>query len=167
MKALALDVSLTATGWASGLGRFGTIETGALRGVERLAFIAEWVERAGGKAEVAAIEGYAYAARATHAHSLGEAGGVVRLALHRLGVPVVEIAPALIKVYAAGKGNASKELVLVEAVKRLGYEGANNNEADALWLWALMQDALGAPVVTVPQAHRKALASVKIPRVKE
>lgn len=164
MRVLALDVSLTCSGWASRLDCYGTIEPGRLRGAERLAHLADWTAENGRRAHLAAIEQYAFSSRTAHAHALGEAGGVVRLELHRAGVPFVEVAPALVKLYAAGKGNASKEAVLVSAVRRLGYEGENNNEADALWLLALVLDAVGEPIVTVPAQHRKAVASIRLPK---
>lgn len=167
MRVLALDVSLTRTGWASALDRCGVIDTAKLRGAERLAALADTVTAYAERADLAVIEGYSFASRNSQAHSLGEAGGVVRLALHRLGVPFVEVAPTLLKVYAAGTGKAGKELVLVEAVKRLGYSGSDNNEADALWLWALAVDAYGSPAVTVPKVHRRALDSVRWPKIGE
>jgi crossover junction endodeoxyribonuclease RuvC len=165
VNVLALDVSLTRTGWASAPDRCGVIDTGKLRGVERLAVLADTVREYAQRADLVVIEGYAFASRNSQAHALGEAGGVVRLELHRLSVPVVEVPPKVLKVYAAGVGNASKEQVLVQAVKRLGYEGSDNNEADALWLWALAVDAYGHPSVAVPKTHRRALPSVRWPKV--
>jgi hypothetical protein len=65
--------------------------------------------------------------------------------------------------YATGKGNASKEAVLAEAVRRFNYQGNDNNEADALVLWCLAQDAAGTPAVVVPATHRRVLTSVEWP----
>jgi 3-oxoacyl-ACP reductase-like protein len=38
------------------------------------------------------------------------------------------------KKFATGTGNASKDEVLVAAVKKLGYQGFSKDQADALWL---------------------------------
>lgn len=38
-----------------------------------------------------------------------------------------------IKKYATGKGNAGKPAMIAAAQKKLGYQGENDNEADALW----------------------------------
>jgi len=47
-----------------------------------------------------------------------------------------------IKKYATGNGNANKELMIEYAFKKLGYEGYDNNEADALWLLMLSKHDL-------------------------
>ena len=42
-----------------------------------------------------------------------------------------------IKTHATGKGNANKAQVIEAARERLGYQGNDDNEADALWLLSL------------------------------
>lgn len=42
-----------------------------------------------------------------------------------------------IKKYATGKGNAGKPMMIKAAQEKLGYEGNDDNEADALWLLEL------------------------------
>ena len=39
-----------------------------------------------------------------------------------------------IKKFATGKGNSGKPVMILAARQKLGYTGANDNEADALWL---------------------------------
>ena len=39
-----------------------------------------------------------------------------------------------IKKHATGKGNASKPMMIEAARNKLGYTGADDNEADALWI---------------------------------
>lgn len=68
---------------------------------------------------------------------LGMALGAVLLALTEVGLPyltAVLVAPKVRAKYATGTGNAGKEEVQASAIRRLGYPGHNNNEADALWL---------------------------------
>jgi len=48
-----------------------------------------------------------------------------------------------IKKFATGKGNSNKEAMVKAAQEKLGYEGDNDNEADALWILALTMDELG------------------------
>jgi hypothetical protein len=109
--------------------------------------------------DLVVIEGYSYGSP-NAAHPVGEMGGVVRLALWESGLPFEIVSPATIKAFACGKGNASKDDVLLAAVRRLGYEGGSKDEADALWLYALTMHALGAPIVTVPAAHMKSLKAL-------
>lgn len=42
-----------------------------------------------------------------------------------------------VKKFATGKGNASKDQMILAAKEKLGYTGDNHNEADALWIWTL------------------------------
>jgi len=166
---LALDFSLTATGWADPDG-CGVLRppAGADRDVERLRWIRDQVMELAAGADLVVIEGYSYASRGRAIVALGELGGVVRLALHEAGVSVVEIPPASRAKFATGKGNASKDQVLVEAVRRLGYAGHSSDEADALWLLAMAADQYDLPgKMMMPQVNRTALAGVQWPQVGE
>lgn len=173
MRIVSLDLSLTRTGWATSAGACGVLTPpkGRDRDMARLAWIRDEVValvRPGllDDADLVVIEGYSFgqARGSSNNHALGELGGVVRLTLHEIGVPYVDVPPASLKKYATGKGNAGKELVLVEAVKRLGYQGSDNNEADACWLVAMAQDQYCRRVI-VPKSHREALAKVKWPAI--
>lgn len=163
---IGLDLSLTMTGVATAAGSFA-IRCGNERGMARLATVRNrviGVVSRNGRADLVVIEGYSMgtARQSSHAHGLGELGGVVRLVLWEAGVPYVDVPPACLKKYATGAGNARKEAVLIAAVRR-GAEVQDNNEADAWWLRAMGMDALGSPVVVVPQLHRKALTTVAWP----
>ena len=156
MNLIAYDLSLTCTGWAT------PTQTGTLvppesvgKGVERLQWIRDKVT----------IEGYAFG-RANRAAALGELGGVVRLALHEAEIRYVVLSPSTIKKLATGKGNAAKPAVLVEAVKRLGYDGSDDNESDAMWLLeAALQHYEFPERVQLPKAHLVALAVVQWPEI--
>lgn len=153
---VGLDLSLTATGVATPSGPC-LVTPGKRRGMERLQYIRERVLSLAGGAELVVIEGYSYHSRSSRAHKLGELGGVVRLALWEEGIPYLDVPPSSLKRFATGSGNASKGLVLVEAVKRLGYPGADDNEADALWLREIGRHILGQDTVPLPKAHLTAL----------
>ena len=47
-----------------------------------------------------------------------------------------------VKKFATGKGNAGKPLMISSAKEKLGYEGNDDNEADALWILELTKHSL-------------------------
>lgn len=163
MTVIGLDLSLSRTGIAEHDGTARVVK-GKGDGVPRLLAIEKEVLAAVWRSPtkaLAVIEGYTYAT--THAaHVLGELGGVIRVALWRDDVRYVVIAPGTLKKYATGKGNAGKIEVIQAAGKRLGYEGHDDNEADALWLRAIGLELLGTPEVVMPLSHREALAKVAL-----
>lgn len=158
MNVLGLDLSLTSTGYAIDrptqlhVGRL----TNNLTGPERLNWIAHEVVALAEQADLTAIEGYAFA-RPNQAHQVGELGGTVRLELWRRNLPYVEVPPSTVKKYATGRGNADKETVLAECIRRLGYMGSSTDEADALWVRAVVLEAAGCPPVEMPQGHVEAI----------
>lgn len=172
---VAFDLSLTSTGVAdrNGTRRIKPKTTGPARLAEiRDAVLAEChhhvtldvqircvVEGCPTKPDLVVIEGYSYAS-GNKAHDVGEMGGVVRLALYEAGIAYHVVSPATIKMAATGKGNASKDDVLLAAVRRLGYDGNNKDEADALWLYRLTLHALGGTPLDVPKTHLRALAAL-------
>lgn len=164
---LALDLSLTATGWARTLSSGPGTEAGVIRskqrGVARLQEILNQVHELAKPADLVCIEGYAFD-RPNQAHQIGELGGIVRLALYQLRKPVAIVPPSCLKKVASGKGNAPKELVLAEAIKRLRYDGFDHNVADARWLLAMAQIRYGLPgAPELPQGHLEGMAKVPWP----
>jgi crossover junction endodeoxyribonuclease RuvC len=158
---VAFDLSLTSTGVADrdGTRRICPKSTGVERLVEIRDAVIRTCYRHILKHDLVVIEGYSYAS-GNKAHDIGELGGVVRLALHEAGIRYEVVPPASLKLYACGVGNASKDDVLLAAVRRLGYEGKSKDEADAYWLYALAMHALGEPIVDVPKAHLRALKAL-------
>ena len=171
---VAFDLSLTSTGVADRKGTRRIVPKST--GVERLAEARNavlWATHGFVDAPVwpgcpqwcvhhpdlVVIEGYSYAS-GNKAHDVGELGGVVRLALHEAGIRFEVVAPKTIKTYACNNGGASKDDMLLAAVRRLGYEGNSKDEADALWLYALAMHALGEPIVSVPATHLRALKAL-------
>lgn len=166
MRILALDLSLTATGWAHHGWDYGA-ETGPgkLRGVERLAAWYEWLDHMieDVRPDVAVIEGYAMGARGRAIFGVGEWGGVARLRLHLDGILIVEVAPATIKKYATGRGNATKPDMRMELFKRTGFDIPDDNTVDAVWLYLLARQASGDPVYTMPAVNVAAVDKVDWP----
>ena len=176
VKITALDLSLSSTGWArtpvapqgspapSPRPRCGVVSppSSVGKGVVRLAWLRDAVlDRVDGT-DLVVIEGYSFHSRGRGTIARAELGGVFRLALHDRGIPWVEVSPSSLKRYATGKGNAPKEAVLASAIRRLGYPGHLDDEADALWLLAMAQDHYGLPgAPAMPKSHRKALEGVR------
>lgn len=175
MNILALDLSLTSTGYALPDGTPGTLKPRIrpdgrfidLTGPARLSWIRDEILglEHDNQADLVAIEGYSFNSRASQAHSLGELGGVVRCALHDADIPWIALAPTTVKKYATGSGSADKLDVILAARDRLGYRGKSNDEADALWIRAAVADAAGHPVATVPATHRNAITDKTLVKV--
>jgi crossover junction endodeoxyribonuclease RuvC len=181
MKFVGLDLSLTASGIAlvdttPPERHVDVIKMPArYRGADRLHRILVDIARRVSKwaPDLVLIEGYAFG-RHNRAHQLGELGGVVRLWLYEKRIPYLEIPPSKLKGYAAGRGNASKDEVFGETIRRLGYQGHDNNEADALWLATMALDHYAGAAVQLdrdgdlvptdlPKVHRKWLTDVPWP----
>lgn len=183
MVMLGLDLSLSSSGWALPPAEpDGPVLTGTLRpaasstGAARLSWLAGQVGLlvsgehpaltggpSGRRVSSVVLEGYSFGSKGRATFSVGELGGAVRVLLFDAGVPFVEVSPAVLKKFATGSGQASKDEVLLAAARRAGglFVGMSNDEADAFWL---LQAGLigtgGSAVVDVPAAHRAALSQV-------
>lgn len=90
--------------------------------------------------DVVAIERLFFATNALTAIAVGQAIGVIKLAIHRHNVPVFDYAPMQVKLYVGGSGKADKKqmklmikkLLKVKAVK--GKKSHFDDTADALAL---------------------------------
>ena len=160
-RVLGLDLSLTATGYAYNDEVVGVIRSRA-NGMRRLAEIREAVLEVAFEADVVVLEGYGFASQ--KAVVQGELGGVVRLALYDRRTPFVEVAPSLVKKYATGRGNADKDQVLAAAIRRFGFEGDNNNAADA-WILRAMGLAAYSSWGPATQFQHEAIARVDWPKL--
>ncbi|MGW3400758.1 hypothetical protein [Streptomyces zhihengii] len=82
-------------------------------------------------------------------------------------VPVALMAPNARALYATGKGNAPKTLVVDSIARRFpawATEG-NDNAADAVALMAAGRDWLGHPITDLPKTHRAALDKATWPEL--
>jgi crossover junction endodeoxyribonuclease RuvC len=165
LRIVAFDLSLSCSGFSDG-NRVGTLvpPKGQDRGIERLDWIRQAVMLKADGADIVAVEGYSFASQASHAHSLGELGGIVRWNLWARKIPFVVIPPSNLKQFATGKGNAKKEEVLAAAIRALGYLGHSNDEADAIWLWHMAAARYGQSVLmTLTGPREKALSKIEWP----
>jgi len=138
MNTVGLDLSLTSTGY-SVLGETGSINGTKLRGPERLIVIREKVRSLIEPlaSPVVAIEGYSFGSKNSQAHATGELGGVVRVLLHELNVPYVEIPPTCRSKFATGKGNAGKSEVVSAISAKTGIIWTGSGADDMCDAWIL------------------------------
>jgi Holliday junction resolvasome RuvABC endonuclease subunit len=78
---------------------------------------------------VAFVEGYGFASQM--AHSLGEGGGAVKLAIWLSGIDMYIVPPNLLKKFASGDGTASKGTMLKDVLDRWKFNTNDDNVADA------------------------------------
>lgn len=165
---IGLDLSLACTGVASSRSWADTIKPPPkLRGHDRMANLIQTVRDHTRAADLVVVEGPSYgnqgAQRQAGHHERAGLWWLVTHDLWRREVPFVVASPATVKKYACGRGNASKDEVLVAVCRRFDWFAGNNDAADAVVLAALGADHLGVPMVTMPQTHRAALSGVEWP----
>lgn len=147
---LGVDPSLSSTGLACYDGKLETIKTKAEWGDRRLihlhAGIYDEVGRIGGEAwpVLAILEDLPV--NAMSAGKTGQAQGVIRLVLADEDVLVLSIAPATLKKFATGKGNANKAQMRERFQADTGTDNKDDNQVDAYYLrqygLAIMASAL-------------------------
>jgi Holliday junction resolvasome RuvABC endonuclease subunit len=176
VNVVGLDLSLTATGVAWPDGTTETITTTPRDTLpDRLRYIrASIVEHLRDLIflgpTVAVVEDLPYTRNQAGAQ-LGMVHGIMRVALDDLrrqnvvaGIALVP--PATLKKYATGRGNANKAELLGAAIRRLRYEGHDDNQVDAIWLRQMGLDHYAPGMAALmPVAHRDAARAVDWPRV--
>lgn len=149
---VGIDPSLTSPGLAilesdgSLRGTF-SLATKTLRGGARLEAIYKWALgllpdcTSGAETGRAVIEGYAIKAN-NRPFDLGEAGGVLRLALTIRGIPYEVAPPATVKKFITGNGQATKEQVAAAIKRNWGFSFVQEDEADAYGMAQLARSLL-------------------------
>jgi Holliday junction resolvasome RuvABC endonuclease subunit len=111
------------------------------------------------------LEGYAYGvSRGNSAISMGELGGIVRYVLYQMGAPVVIIPPAKLKKFVTGRGNANKEIVMLEAYKRFAIDAPTTDEVEATALAIMAAVGVYDLKVDLPKKNLEALDDVEFTR---
>ncbi len=173
-RVLGLDLSLTSTGIARI--ENGSIDVGVLKSANQGPAVTDQRTRLCGitKAiwnfmgttthapDMVVIEGPSYGSKGAGTWDRAGLWWLVIDGLVSNGIPVAIAPPSCRARYATGKGNADKDLVLAETVRRFD-RVLRNDEADALILAAMGCDHLGSPLVTMPAAHRTGLDKVAWP----
>lgn len=174
LRIVGLDLSLTATGvaiLAADQARAMTIRSkgkaddGLLSRALRLHNLSLDILHVALTADVVIIEQPAYGQTGGSHH---DRSGLWWLVMDGLTTDVdgerfAEATPQAVKMYATGKGNASKSEVLAAVIKRYpAADVANDNEADALVLAAIGARLAGKPIEeSLPVANLRAMDKVR------
>ena len=147
MKTVGIDPATT-TGMAlvgNGGDRGKTVHVPKLRGFLRLQLIANEISETllVWEPEFVAIEDYAYVKNVDAFITLVEVGTVIRMTMKELGVPWVDVPPAVLKRWTTGKGNAKKDEMVVAVKKRWQFASHSHDIVDAIALAQMAQ--LGWP----------------------
>lgn len=165
LTVIGLDVSLTCTGVA-GAGWTDRIRT-KLRGDERLAYLENTIADFIRPADLVAMEGPSYGHSGPRFHEdLAGLRVLVRRYCHRHQIPYALIPPNNLKLYTAGRGNATKGEVHAAVADRYGVhtDGPGRyDEADAYGALAAAHDWLGLRLADVPERNATALAGCQWP----
>lgn len=148
MKVVGLDPSLRSTGvaeWVDGdtethrVITSGTSRDSLKERCSRIRFISEQVADIAAGADMVVMEAPAYAARSANTVLLNGLWWLMAEALQREGIPTATAAPATLKKFATGRGNANKDEVMLSVVKKWGsaWDVTNNDVADAVALCAM------------------------------
>lgn len=136
------------------------------RGVQRLADIRNFLNTKftefqweGWTVKDIAMEGTVLASQS--ALVLGELSATVKLTLWDKSILPLQIPPMTLKKYAAGKGNAKKQEMLLQIYKRWGVEFNDDNAADA---YALARLASGSAIDAV---ERETQEKIKDPKYRD
>ncbi len=136
---VGLDLSLTSTGWAVGdeTGTFQSKKKDPERMIEIKSNIV--VELSPYETPVVVMEGFSFGSRQTHAHALGGLGWIVRAELYERDIPYIVVPPTVLKKYATGKGNASKNEVVSSVSAKTGIVWSGSGSDDRCDAWVLCQ----------------------------
>lgn len=174
LNVIGIDLSLTSTGIASSQGWVKRVQSKGHKGAtlterfERLIDltfeITEPVMHAQ-PVDLVVIEAPAFSRVGGSNHDRSGLWWMVMRRFYRsTAIPVVEVPPSCRAKYATGKGNAGKDAVLAETVRRYPDFDINGNDvADAVVLMAMGCAAFGRPLVDLPKTHMAALAAVAWP----
>ncbi|WP_341855878.1 hypothetical protein [Brachybacterium sp. GPGPB12] len=124
---------------------------------ERMEQISSNVLEAVAGADIVGIEAPAYGMR--NAGKMHDRSGLwwrIVGALEDRGIPVVEVSPTSRMMYATGKGNAGKDLVLVTAAATYRQaEITGNDVADAVVVAAMVSRLVGRPIERASPRRRR------------
>ncbi len=164
---MGLDLSLTSTGMAVLSDRHLVsyrIKSDRLRGLDRLKQVLDHIvlRVSDVSPKGVALEGYSFGSKNSHAHGLGELGGLVKMSLASMGVPVVIVPPKTMQKIITGTGNgAGKGPVMVALYKRFGIEITQDDQADASALAVVAGIHFGGVSATLPKPNMDALSKVE------
>lgn len=163
---IGLDLSLTSTGMAYG---DATVSfQPKTKGMQRLQEIMRGVFDIARSLPdpFVVVEGYSFSSRNSHAHALGELGGVIRYHLWQAQVPYVDVPPTCRAKFATGKGNAGKAEVVSAVSARTGRTWIGKGAEDECDAWVLQEMGLAhfnIPRHQWPAANLSTLSTIEWP----
>ena len=170
---VGIDQSLTGTGLALLLNdkvilppeapRYHTTKIKpTVRGVHRLMYIEEVVNRwIPSDTDLVLMEGYAFAAHG-QAFGLGECGGIIKRCVHLKDKRLIVVAPGTLKKYVTGSGAAKKNVMLLQAYKKFGVSFDEDDECDAYCLARLGAEYLAVEAgATATKAFQETYKAVE------
>jgi crossover junction endodeoxyribonuclease RuvC len=142
MNVVGIDLSLTSTGVA--IMDTPLVITPLSKGISRLVDIRDTIMSLLSAVEepVVMVEGYSFASRNSHAHALGELGGVIRVALYEAGIRYADVPPTSRAKFATGRGNAGKSEVVSAVSARTGIIWSGKGADDMCDAWVLQEMGL-------------------------
>lgn len=112
------------------------------------------------------IEGFGYASQ--QAIQLGGIGWGIRMALHRRKFRYIEASPNAVKKFATGKGNASKEDMVLPLFKKWNFEHPSDNVRDA-YVLAQIARSINDLSLEIPKYQSDVIEAIlnPVPKVKK
>lgn len=140
MVVISFDLSLSSTGWCVSAGapppaiEWGVFTPPSKHDLTRIDYLARQCAECARPADLVVMEDFAFGSRDAYAREIAGLSYMVRHWLWKHNKPLVLVAPASLKKFATGKGNAEKSLVLKTVYQKWGSDCGNDNEADAVAL---------------------------------
>lgn len=164
VRVVGLDPSWTSFGIAYPDGHLGRVRTTpAIDDDMRLEVLTAAAVGAAVDADLAVIEGYSYGSKQAR-ERLGYLGETLRSKLRKIGTPYIDVAPTTLKMFATGRGNATKSEMRQAAHEILGIdEAVSHDEADAAWLREIGLVLTGQSKRLRPSKNAQAIADLELP----
>jgi crossover junction endodeoxyribonuclease RuvC len=165
----AIDLSLAHTGYCTSDGRSGVLEPpkGCI-GMPRLRWILDSVWNVTEGAELVVIESFVFSAKGSSFVDLANLGLLVRFTMWENERRYVDVNPGTLKVFATGDGHAKKPDMLAAAIKKLAWNGSNDdNVIDARWLLEMARAHYGGrtDAARLTAKQTQALAKIQWPQL--
>lgn len=182
MKVTGIDSSLTSAGvaqiaWRDSPNPMVTLDRVQSKGTKfdtiaqrsiRLRTMAGRITGLAVGSDLVVIEGPSFASSGGSGHDRSGLWWLIVARLTGMNLPVVEVPPTTLKVYATGRGRVDKDEVLAAVIKRYAHAAdvTGNDVADALALAAIGMRHLGVPIEpSLPETHTRALKGIKFPPI--
>ena len=140
---IGIDLS-TKTGIVQ-IGEHGKVETAkeitsTKKDPERMIEIVETLSNEINDNDMIAVEGFSYGSRGRGIGFQFGLGYALRIELYKRSIPFLIVTPSQVKKYATGKGNASKDNMILPIYRNWGFEHDSDNVRDAYVLARIMYE---------------------------